>query len=93
MLGTKVGVGENLPVQSPRVGDNASHVDTHVTGIYSAGQYFTRASNGGIIQEKVFVNATRRQAGQADLIPPTDVNDSIGKVNSLDVVQRSLFLQ
>lgn len=55
----------------------ATYLDTHVTGVYSAGQYYARASNGGIIQEKVFVDAARRQTGQADLIPPTDVNDSI----------------
>lgn len=86
MLSAEVGIGEDLLVKGPRVGDDTSNIYTNIAGIGSGTRYVTAASNSTIIEEKVAINAAGGQAGKADLVPPTNVNDSIGKVQPLNMV-------
>jgi hypothetical protein len=93
VLSAEVSIGKDLLVQGPRVGDDTSNIYANIAGIGPGTRYVTASSNSSIIEEKVAINATRWQAGKADLVPPTDVDDSIRKMYSLNMIQDVLLLQ
>jgi hypothetical protein len=86
VLSVEVGIGEDLLVKGPRVSDDMSNIYTNIAGISPGTRYITSASNSTIIEEKVAINAAGGQAGKADLVPPTDINDGIRKVQPLNMV-------
>lgn len=80
VLSAEVSIGENLLVKRPRVSDDTSNIYADIAGIGPGTRYVTAASDGTIIQKKVAINTSGGQAGKADLVPPTDVDDGIRKM-------------
>ena len=93
MLSAEVGIGEDLLIKGPRVCDDSSDIHANIARIGSGTRHVTVASNSSIVEKKVTIDAAGGQAREADLIPPTDVDNGIRKVKPLKMVQYSLLLQ
>lgn len=92
MLCEEFGVGKDLLVEGSRVGDDTSNIDANVAGIGPGRRYITASSNRTVVEKKISINAAGRQTGKTNLVPPTDVDDGIRKMQSLDMVQDVLLL-
>jgi hypothetical protein len=82
----EVSIGKDLLVKGPRVSNDTSNIYTNIVGISPGTRYITSASNSTIIEEKVAINAARGQVGKADLVLLTNINNSIRKVQPLNMV-------
>lgn len=93
MLGAEVGIGEDLLVKGPRVCYDSRDIHANIARIGPGTRYVAVTSNSSIVGEKVAIDTTGGQAWEADLIPPTDVDNGIRKVKPLEMVQYGLLLQ
>lgn len=92
VMGAEVGVGQDLLVYGPGIRYNAGDILADVSEVGSGGGNVAVACDEGTVEQEVTVEATGGQAREADLVPPADVDDGIGQVQPLDVVQHGLLL-
>ncbi|OAL55151.1 DUF521-domain-containing protein [Pyrenochaeta sp. DS3sAY3a] len=67
-------------LQSPRVRDDCSDVNTNVSVIGPRRWDIAATANAAAVEKQIAVEATRRQARKTDLVPPANVNNGVRKV-------------
>jgi hypothetical protein len=91
-VGAKVDTGQHLLVQSTGIRNAAGDVLSDVTPVDSARMKIAVTGDVAAIQQEVLVETARRETGEADLVPPTNVDGGVGKAQGLNMVQDGLFL-
>jgi hypothetical protein len=92
MLCANIGVGEDLVIEGPRVRDDTGDIGPDVAGICPGGRNIAVSSNRGVVEKQVAIQASRGETGKANLVPPANIDNGVGEVNTLDVVKNGLFV-
>jgi hypothetical protein len=86
-------IGKHVFVQSTAISDDLGHVFTNVPEIREGSSMRTILGDNRGGELDCVVNLARRKRWERPLVPQADVNDSVGQVNLLDVVDDDFFLR
>jgi hypothetical protein len=92
LLSPDLVIGKDVFVQGSLIGDNLGNVFSNVSQVCHACSVRAILSNDGGGKFERIVNLARRQRRKRDLIPQTDIDDGVGEIDFLDMVDNVFFL-
>lgn len=92
ILGQKLSVRKDHFIHSPRVGDYMRHISPNVPDVCQGSGHISVSSNGVSRHNEGVVDTSRWKTWKRQLEPPPNINNGVGEVEFLDMIQNIFFL-